>query len=173
MSENDLRGFAHHIGHLSNLNISHFWNQSYQLKHWHSRGKENVLKKNSEKIRIINCFSQCHTNIILKIILNIIERSFSNTLLANYHLPQNLIFFPIKEIIIPAAPYLKTFHCGQVPLLGWRVRLTWICPIIFTFSTKKEKIFLLWASSLLRGSIQNKVVQGHFIKSPILQEICI
>ena len=47
VSENDLRGFAHHIGHLSNLNISHFWNQSYQLKHWNSRGKENVLKKNS------------------------------------------------------------------------------------------------------------------------------
>ena len=27
--------------------------------------------------------------------------------------------------------YLKVSHCGQLPLLGWRLCLTWISPIIF------------------------------------------
>ena len=44
VSENDLKEFAHHIGHLSNLNISHLENQSYPLKHWHSQGKSKILR---------------------------------------------------------------------------------------------------------------------------------
>ena len=158
VSENDLRGFAHHIGHLSNLNISHFWNQSYQLKHWHSRGKENVLQKNSEKMRIINCFSQCHSNIILIMIIVILKIILNNIIIilkhpsSHYHLPQNLIFFAIKEI---SCTLLKNFPLWASPIVRLTGASDMDLPNYFHIFHQKEKVFFLWASSLLRGSTQN------------------